>query len=224
MRKTPSDMAPGARHMNNQRGELEVIEYQDSRNVRVKFVGSGYETTARADNIRKGKVKDKYLPSVCGVGHVGEGDFIVMNGNKLTKEYQTWVSMLKRCYDQKLQARNPTYVGCSVCDEWHNFQAFAEWMATQDHEGKHLDKDIKVKGNKVYSPDVCLFVTQAENTTQARAKHYTFLSPNGEKVEVYNMRKFCIERGLHRGNMSQVHLGNLKHHKGWTKACTCNNT
>jgi len=26
-----------------------------------------------------------------------------------------------------------------------------------------LDKDIKVQGNKLYSPDTCLFVTQEQN-------------------------------------------------------------
>jgi hypothetical protein len=36
--------------------------------------------------------------------------------------------------------------------------AFRAWMETQDWEGKQLDKDIIVPGNKVYSPATCAFV------------------------------------------------------------------
>ncbi|MNR10122.1 hypothetical protein D3C85_1263570 [compost metagenome] len=34
----------------------------------------------------------------------------------------------------------------------------------QDFEGKDLDKDILIKGNKVYGPDNCVFVSRALNT------------------------------------------------------------
>jgi hypothetical protein len=37
-------------------------------------------------------------------------------------------------------------------------------MKTQDWEGKHLDKDILLPGNKMYSPDTCIFVSPALNT------------------------------------------------------------
>ena len=37
-------------------------------------------------------------------------------------------------------------------------------MITQDWEGKQLDKDIIVKGNKIYHPERCSFVTHAVNS------------------------------------------------------------
>ncbi len=78
--------------------------------------------------------------------------------------YQKWVSMLKRCYSDKLQNRYPTYRGCTVCEEWLTFSNFKSWMEQQDWENKHLDKDLLVRGNKVYSPDTCVFLTKEVNS------------------------------------------------------------
>lgn len=72
--------------------------------------------------------------------------------------YRVWLRMLERCYSSKYQDKSPTYKGCSVCYEWLTFSNFKSWMEQQDWEGKQLDKDLKVKGNKVYSPDTCMFV------------------------------------------------------------------
>ena len=77
--------------------------------------------------------------------------------------YQTWVHMLERCYSEKFHQRKPTYKGCSVCDEWLIFSNFKRWMETQDWQGKDLDKDLLTEGNKVYSPDTCIFVDRKIN-------------------------------------------------------------
>lgn len=78
--------------------------------------------------------------------------------------YQTWQSMLSRCYSKKNHERQPTYVSCTVCDEWLTFSNFRSWMEKQDWQGKQLDKDLIVKGNKVYSQDTCSFVDQTTNS------------------------------------------------------------
>ena len=88
-------------------------------------------------------------------------------GCSKTKAYQKWFDMLKRCYCESLLKDFPSYEGCSVCEEWLTFSVFKEWF--EDHkngyqEGYHLDKDILVKGNKVYSPATCCFVPNEINT------------------------------------------------------------
>ena len=40
--------------------------------------------------------------------------------------------MLERFHDSKYQEKRPTYIGCSVAEEWHNFQIFAEVCNTID--------------------------------------------------------------------------------------------
>lgn len=77
--------------------------------------------------------------------------------------YRAWASMLSRCYGAKYQAKKPTYIGCTACIEWLTFSNFKKWMEKQDWRGKHLDKDLLVKGNKVYSPDTCVFVDGSTN-------------------------------------------------------------
>lgn len=104
---------------------------------------------------------------VYGVG-VNDSDYKVffkLNGKQVTCPfYETWNGMLKRCYSQKFQAKQPTYIGCYVRSEWHRFMAFREWMSQQDWQGKALDKDLLFPENKFYGPDSCVFVTQQLNS------------------------------------------------------------
>lgn len=77
--------------------------------------------------------------------------------------YRVWDDMLTRCYSAKYQERWTTYAGCTVSDEWLTFSNFKTWMEKQDFEGKHLDKDLLLEGNKIYSADTCVFVSQMVN-------------------------------------------------------------
>jgi hypothetical protein len=89
----------------------------------------------------------------------------VINGKKSTcPYYQSWVSMIKRCYSHKLHARFPTYKDCSVTKDWLNFSVFREWMKGQDWEGRQLDKDILIPENKEYGPNTCIFIGGAINS------------------------------------------------------------
>lgn len=111
------------------------------------------------------KVQTK-IKLIYGVG-INDADYCTkpsVSGKRvICKYYQTWYSMLQRCYSSKSQAKRPTYIGCTVCEEWLTFSNFKKWMETQDWEGKQLDKDILIQGNKVYSPETCIFVTDAIN-------------------------------------------------------------
>lgn len=104
---------------------------------------------------------------VYGVG-VNDADYPVTeyeNGKQvwMCPYYQTWKSMLARSYSNKFKQKNPTYNGTTVCGEWHSFMNFRSWMVEQDWKDKELDKDILSQGNKVYSPDTCVFVDGVVN-------------------------------------------------------------
>lgn len=109
---------------------------------------------------------------VQGVG-TNDADYTVAkfetNGKRKQKQvwvcpfYRAWRDMLRRCYSEKLQESRPTYKGCTVSAEWLTFSNFKIWMETQNFEGMELDKDLLFEGNKVYSADTCVFVTQMVN-------------------------------------------------------------
>ena len=197
-------------------GQFKILNYINYYSVEIEFLDTGYKTTTRTDNIRNGMVKDKLSPAVFGVGFMGDGEYKPVVNRKNTKTYTTWSNMLRRCYCPKSHIRFPTYIGCTIAPIWHNFQNFAQWFDKNYIEGYHLDKDCKIEGNKIYSPENCLFVSPKENTIKALAKHYVFTSPKGEMVNVYNLNDFCRENGLQVSNMCNVAKGKLNHHKQWT--------
>ena len=63
-------------------GDFKVLKYHDSGNVVIQFLKTGFETSATLGNIRNGKVKDLYSPSVYGVGILGTKYPITVNGVK----------------------------------------------------------------------------------------------------------------------------------------------
>ena len=110
--------------------------------------------------------KDKRKP-LYGVG-INDSDYITSRTDKYGKRkmcpyYRRWHSMITRCYSSKFHIKRLTYIGCTVSKEWLTFSTFKKWMETQDHEDKHLDKDILIEGNKVYSKDTCCFVSSDIN-------------------------------------------------------------
>lgn len=123
---------------------------------------------------------------VYGVG-INDADYILKKwyGSKriTCTYYQKWVDMLERCYSEKYQEKFPTYIGCKVCDEWLTFSKFKEWMIIQDWKNKHIDKDIIVIGNKLYSPETCCFVFEKINLllTSSNARRGKY--PQGVKID-----------------------------------------
>ena len=159
-------------------GDFKVVKYSDSGHVEIQFLNTGYETVAHLGNIKKGKVKDRYLPSVYSVGILGV-KYPISEGSVNTKEYVLWKNMLERCYSDIYKKKHPTYEGCEVSDNFKSYTYFYEWCHKQigfDNEDWHLDKDLLVKGNKVYSEDSCVFIPKEINLvltkrTASRGEH-----------------------------------------------------
>lgn len=78
--------------------------------------------------------------------------------------YSRWMNMLKRCYSKIFHKKHPSYIGCTVCEEWLLFSNFRSWLELQDWFDKELDKDLLIKGNKVYSPSTCILISSQVNT------------------------------------------------------------
>lgn len=205
----PCDLNIDSVHTSNKFGKFIIKEYLNNLTVRVEFIATGYVSNFRASHIRSGKVRDPLLPTIFGVGFHGEGIYSATNDGKV---YDIWISMLARCYCEKTRLKLPSYNDCTVDEEWHSFQSYAEWYYENLVDGFQVDKDIKIDGNRVYSSKSCLFVSAQENSEKSNSKKYIVTSPSGKVASVFNLSKFCRENGLHAGHMSQGG------YKGWSCA------
>ena len=159
-------------------GDFKIVKYNDSKDVEIQFSKTGYEATAELGNIRNGCVKDQYAPSVFGVGILGTKYLTTING-RTTKEYELWTHMLQRCYSNTLKKKQPTYEGCAVSENFKYYEYFYDWCNKQIGFGNkdwHLDKDLLIKGNKVYSENTCVFLPHEINQilvkrTASRGEH-----------------------------------------------------
>ena len=150
-------------------GDFKILKYNDSGNVEIQFLKTGYEMVVRLGDIKSGLIKDPYIPSVYGVGITGAKYPIRVSGVQ-TKEYVLWCDMLRRCYSEPFKVKRPTYIGCEVSDNFKYYEYFYEWCHSQigfgnDGNGNpfHLDKDLLIKGNKVYSESTCIFIPSEIN-------------------------------------------------------------
>lgn len=161
-------------------GEFEVIKRDAPNKATVRFIKTGYEVETFIESVKSGNIKDPYFPQVLGIGYLGIGEFISKvgsssNGFNSLPEYNAWINMLQRCYYDKYETR---VIGCiaynsvTVCDEWHNFQVFAEWYTKKRKPlddaaliKPSLDKDILsvTKQAIIYSPYTCCVIPKEIN-------------------------------------------------------------
>lgn len=169
-------------------GDIVVVKYNNASSVEVRFLDTGFERVASSSNIKNGTVKDQTMPIVHGIGYIGVGEHKAHNGRKGTREYKRWTSILERCYSDRHHKTYPSYIGCTVCEEWHNFQNFAQWFKGNFVEGYDIDKDILVQGNKTYSPETCVFAPKSVNRMLSVRVDKTNLLPTGVAMTADKMR------------------------------------
>ena len=103
---------------------------------------------------------------VHGVGY-NDGKYKAIIDGKTTSIYGKWQRMLGRCYDEKSLIAKPTYNGCEVSDNFKSYSLFYEWYVKQigfSNTNWQLDKDLLIKGNKLYSEDTCVLLPKEINT------------------------------------------------------------
>ena len=190
----------GEKNLTNEGYEIEIIEYFGKANCVIQFEDGNIMHNIEYGNIIKGTVKNPFNPSVFGIGYLGVGKYRAKDNSRITREYTSWHNMLKRCYyDSSL-----SYKDCSVDERWHNFQVFAEWHTNNYIEGFELDKDILIKGNKIYSPETCCFVPQEINKLLIRCDRTKKSLPMGVK-KYY--KEFQSRLNI---NGEYIHLGTFK--------------
>ena len=197
-------------------GICEVVDYKSVYKVTVRF-DDGYEATTSAGHIREGVVGHPMRPITYGVGYFGVGDFILKDGMN-RKAYNKWSAMLQRCYDLEYQdERNPTYKGCSVSEEWMCFQNYAKdyYEMLGNNSTWDLDKDILIRGNKIYSRETCVALPRELNVLTVGSDAARGEYPKGVcwKTAQQKFHAYCSN-----GTGKQIHLGYYDDsYIAWTK-------
>lgn len=89
--------------------------------------------------------------------------------------YQKWHNMLVRCYNEEYHKKQPTYIGCTVCERWLTLSNFVEDVPKIEGYDRErflngelgLDKDKKKDKNKHYVMKYCTWLPKPENISLA---------------------------------------------------------
>lgn len=133
------------------------------------------EVKTNSKDICRGTTRNPFFPSVAGVGFTG----VLDTPCKYERAYTMWSGMIRRCYSGEDKFKS-WYKDCSVCEDWKCYNNFKKWYEKTSiilHDC--LDKDIKVKGNKLYSPSTCLLVPPHINTLITNRLNYRGEQPVG---------------------------------------------
>lgn len=209
---------------NNFGTDMQIISYGKHGNVRVKFLDTyGYETETIYNNFKKGQIRNPYDKTVYGVGYLGEGDYKVYIDQKhLEPRYNVWRTLLGRCCTERHREQFKAYGNCEVCEEWLNYQVFSKWYEENFYqvgtERMHIDKDILIPGNRLYSPDTCMIVPQRINMLFLH-KPNKFGLPNGVKPRAHG--KYLAEyKKKFLGVFDSIGEAELAHEEEKKKAIT----
>ncbi len=207
----------------------EVISSPSRNTYMVIFDDHGFgvhQRSALSHHISSGVLKNKLYPSVMGRGCIGVGSFKAKRHGKQTAEYVLWYHMLERCYSPAYLRTHPTYAECSVEHSWLNFQNFCNDLPTlygydtwlNQPRSMHLDKDIKVPGNSVYSTHTCMFVHPAQNIQESNTTGCVYIGRrihDNYSEEFTQQNTFASKYGLDRKKICECIKGRQKKHKGW---------
>lgn len=147
-----------------------------SRMFEVEFHNTSYHAIVSQGKMISGEIKDKYVPSVYGIGYIGD-EYYISGAPDKRAMYKIWNDMIQRCYSPTADDWH-TYGGrgVRVREDWHNFtQFYLDVKKIPGYENKvrepkmyNLDKDYLQQnvpsGNRIYSKDTCAWVSQKENS------------------------------------------------------------
>ena len=159
-----------------------VTDFRSSVDIDVKFLDKHeHEVNTTAKEVRGGGIKNPFHPTIRGIGYLGVGKHKTRINGKMTKTYLAYKALFCRCYNPVTHKNQPEYTDCTVHEIWHNWQNFADWY--ESHEsfglGYELDKDLLVRGNKVYSPETCVMIPVELNNLISNPAPSKLGFPNG---------------------------------------------
>jgi len=196
---------------------MKIIQYNNSRDVRIKFLDEyGYEKDVKYDAFKNGNIYNPYDKEVLGVGCSG-----LARCTDYPNIHTIWRGMLNRCYNKK--SDNYNYYGMkgvNVCSEWLCFENFVKWYNKNyyklpNDEKLQIDKDLLFNNklqNKTYSPQNCVLLPVYINnliTVHAKRKEETKNIPIGVKEKTLKNGDKKYQTGI-TINKKYIHLGTFE--------------
>lgn len=203
----------GETKINKQGLLMSIIKYNSCHDIDILF-NDGYIAKNRLyKNFRELTPTSPYYKSIYGRGYLGEGEYESSHNFKHNIQYSKWTGMMKRCYDEYVLIKQPTYSVCDVDERWHNFQTFAKWFDENrwSEDCLCVDKDILIKGNKIYSPETCILVDSRLNCMFTKTNKMRGSYPIGVyyKKDVRKYRAQCSILPI-KGKKYQIALGHFE--------------
>lgn len=202
----------GEERLNNNGSLMKIVKYKNYNDIDIYFPDFNWtKYKCNYSNFINGKVRCPYEPRYHGKGYLGEGEYKIKDNGKTTKAYRTWYHMLERCYSERSLNTNPSYEGCYVCDEWLNFQNFAEWFENNyyevEGEDMDIDKDVMCKNNNIYGPDTCMFLPHKLNILFTKSTAIRGELPIGV---TYGKQKGTFQARCNDGYNTRLSCGTFK--------------
>jgi len=220
----------GEINFNNNGTKMTIIEYTNSQKVLIEFDDNvhKYIKICSYKDFKEGRSSSPYDKKIFGIGYLGQEKQTGINNDV---EYGRWHHILDRCYNNESYSKNTSYKGCTVCEEWHNFQNFKKWFNKNyykvDNEKMCIDKDILHKWNKIYSPDNCIFVPEKINKLFVRGVSRRGNTPIGVSIydnviyarmsKVINGKWTRVEIGSHYSNVEEAFTAYKIHKEAYIK-------
>lgn len=190
----------GEKHIIKDGYMVEIVEYYNSLNTSIKFENGVILKNIQYSNIISGKIKNTFHPTINGVGYLGYLDGSTKVKSEDKEAYSRWRIIMMRCYSTVNLVT--VYKDSWVHEEWHNFQNFKEWFNKNNIPGYHIDKDILVKGNKVYSSYYCCFVPVEINNLFIGNKSRRGSCPIGVFYDIKNNKFTATYAGKNLGRFN----------------------
>lgn len=167
----------------NQGYMIKIIQADSMKCLTYQFQDQhGYIGCTTIQNIRKGQVRNPYHPNEFG-GYLGKGPY---TGN--TYLYNIWHNILVRAVGARdkyeYYTNTQKYENVKICDEWRNFNVFADWYIknieklNSNYQYK-IDKDLlypmyrsSTENYKLYSPVTCVLLPHDLNLSLVDADRF----------------------------------------------------
>lgn len=162
-------MVVGSRHNTLVGGEIEIVSYRRADDIDARFLETGTLVQGlNAGNIRRGNVADPFARTVHGFGYQGVGRYSFPQHRSA---YGRWTSMIARIHAPQTNQIELDYQDCSIVEPWYNFQNYCDWITKEPFygaSGYEVDKDLRIRDNKVYGPDTCCLIPKELNSLIGR--------------------------------------------------------